>query len=334
MKNKILALLASVGLVASASALEINENLSINGFIDGSYKNTDGNGGNDGQEIGIDEIELNFLFNHGAVSGAIHIDDYDGTEDGTPYQGNGDSTSSELDIEQAHITYTLDNGVSFTLGRYGSALGFEREDPAGLYTFSRAYSANGAQFNLGDVDSFVYEGLAVAYATDTFAIRVSIDEETDENLSNSDLDAEIAVSYTGLENVTIGVGYRFDNEQNNAQENDVLNVHISTTFGKLFLAAEYTEIQSDNFGGNPSSDRDFDGYLLLADYDFNEKLGAALRISDNELPALGTNGNDSRITIAPNYAITDNLGAIIEFSDVDVNGDDSNEFAVELTYTF
>ena len=26
-----------------------------------------------------------------------------------------------------------------TLGKYGSALGFEREDPTSLYTFSRAY---------------------------------------------------------------------------------------------------------------------------------------------------------------------------------------------------
>ena len=42
MKNKILALLATVGLVASASAVEINENLSINGFIDGSFKANDG----------------------------------------------------------------------------------------------------------------------------------------------------------------------------------------------------------------------------------------------------------------------------------------------------
>ncbi len=37
MKNKILALLATIGLASSASAVEINENLSINGFIDGSY---------------------------------------------------------------------------------------------------------------------------------------------------------------------------------------------------------------------------------------------------------------------------------------------------------
>ena len=41
--------------------------------------------------------------------------------------------------------------LSVTFGRYGSALGFEREDPAGLYTFSRAY--NGSDFNLGNIDN-------------------------------------------------------------------------------------------------------------------------------------------------------------------------------------
>ena len=37
MKNKILATLVAFGLVGSVSAIEINDNLSINGFIDTSY---------------------------------------------------------------------------------------------------------------------------------------------------------------------------------------------------------------------------------------------------------------------------------------------------------
>ena len=41
MKNKILALLATIGLASSVAAVEINENLSINGFIDGSFVNSD-----------------------------------------------------------------------------------------------------------------------------------------------------------------------------------------------------------------------------------------------------------------------------------------------------
>jgi hypothetical protein len=41
MKNKLLATIAAFGLVGSASAIEINDNLSINGFIDGSYQYSD-----------------------------------------------------------------------------------------------------------------------------------------------------------------------------------------------------------------------------------------------------------------------------------------------------
>ena len=37
MKNKLIAVLATFGMVASASAVKVNNNLSINGFIDGSY---------------------------------------------------------------------------------------------------------------------------------------------------------------------------------------------------------------------------------------------------------------------------------------------------------
>ena len=57
MKNKLLALLASIGLVSSASAIEINENLSINGFIDGSYFDGDTAAGD--KSFNLDEIEVN-----------------------------------------------------------------------------------------------------------------------------------------------------------------------------------------------------------------------------------------------------------------------------------
>ncbi|SVD02246.1 uncharacterized protein METZ01_LOCUS355100, partial [marine metagenome] len=138
MKNKIIATLVALGLVGSASALDINENLTINGFIDGSYKHVDnaslgGGGSTTDQELGLDEIELNFLFNVGGASGAIHIDDFD--------NAGGYPDDEGIDIEQAFIGYSMENGVSFQLGKYGFNLGFEREDPTGLYTFSRAYNS-------------------------------------------------------------------------------------------------------------------------------------------------------------------------------------------------
>jgi len=327
MKNKILAFLATIGLASSVTAVDVNENLKIQGFLDFSYTNIEtdvANVSSDSQDLEMDEVEIDFLFNVGDVSGEVHVDN----------DGDG---SAGFDVEQAHFSYTIDQGVTFTFGRYGRALGFEREDPAGLYTFSRAYGdVRGAAqrantFNLGNVDSNDnnVQGVAVSYAADSFSIRASLENPHADrkNVETDNLDLELSVAYTGIENVSLGIGYLFNNEATNATEEDILNAHVSTSLGKLFLAAEYTEV-STNIAGTG----DLDAYMLLADYDITDKLGAAFRISSNET----NNANEDYdcISIAPNYAITDSLGAIIEYSDIDQGNIDVNQLAVELTYTF
>ena len=190
MKNKILALLATIGLASSVSAVEINKNLSINGFIDGSWQDISSDvtitrPAGDEQDVSLDEVELNFLLNVGNVSGEIHIDN-----------NNEDAFSqSEFDIEQAHFTYTLDNGLSITFGRYGSKLGLEREDPAGVYTSSRAYET-GEAANYGDVDSLSMEGVAFGYATDSLSLNLSLDQSITNNLKheNEGLNDELSLS--------------------------------------------------------------------------------------------------------------------------------------------
>jgi len=312
MKNKLFAILAAFGMVASASAVKINNNLSINGFLDGAYKLTDTDG-DDAQQLQSDEAELNFILSNGPVSGALNLDSH---------KIGG---AADFDIEQAHFTYDLGNGVSLTFGRYGSSLGFEREDPAGLYTYSRAY----VSANIGDVDSAAVEGLTVAYAADQFSLAASFENPRGQDMENNDLDLELSVSYTGIADTVIGGGFFFDNEAaaNAADEENILNIHASRSFGKLLVAAEYTEFQTD------AADRD--AFLVLLDYDYTDKIGVALRFSNEEGADDGdTQGDYEKITIAPNYAITDNLGAILEFSDVEFDNADSTEIAVELTYTF
>ena len=334
MKNKILAFLASVGLVASASAVDVNENLKIQGFLDFSYDHTEYsdtgvNADSDSQSLELDEVEIDFLFNVGDVTGEVHVDDH----------GQGDGNTN-FDIEQAHFTYSLDNGASFTFGKFGSKLGFEREDPAGLYTYSRAYGdVNNAggnlranDFNLGNVDQNVFHGVSVGYAGDNYSVAASIVNPAhsggiQDNLETDNANLELAIAYTGIENVSIGGGYYFDNQEDNANEEDILNVYVSTSMGKLFLAAEYTEIQTEN-----TAIGDLDGYMLLADYDFNDKFGAAFRISSNETD--DQNLDFDMITIAPNYSLTDSLGVILEYNDIDQGTIDQNQLAVELTYTF
>ena len=159
-----------------------------------------------------------------------------------------------IDIEQAHFTYSLDNGVSFTFGRYGSALGFEREDPAGLYTFSRAYEddtvsgANG--YDLGNIDSDntgSVEGFTVAYAGENFCIAAFFEEGNDQNLDTEDLNIEVSFSYTGFENLVLGGGYFFDNQKNTnpSTERDVFNIHAAYTAGKALIAGEFIGASDD-----------------------------------------------------------------------------------------
>jgi hypothetical protein len=327
MKTKLLALVATLGMVASASAVKVNDNLSINGFIDGSYSLTErsvaagadtGINSQDDQTIGLDEVELNFVVNVGNVSGLVSIDDTELYDAG-------------VNVEQAHFTYNINDALSITFGRYGSALGFEGEDPAGLYTYSRAYSdASGFNFaHIDRVDGSV-EGVTIAYSGETYSIAASIEEGgKGTDVETNDLNLEVAFTYSGIAGVNIGGGYFFDNnDAAAATEQDILNLHISRQFGKLLLAGEYSEISRS---GNTNEDSD--AYLLLADYDINDKWGVAVRLSNAE--QIGNTGDYEKFTIAPNYAITESLGAIIEYSDIeDGNNNKSEEYAVELTYTF
>jgi len=323
MKNKIMAMLVAFGMVGSVSAIEINENLSINGFIDGSITKTDLTAG-DTSNWGIDEIEVDFLFNVGSVSGAVHVDTNDAA-------GTGD-----LDIEQAHFTYTLDNGVSLTFGRYGSALGLEREDPSGLFTYSRAYG--NSNFNLGNIDQagMAREGLNISYAADAWSLGVSIDNP-DGNIRaggvKNDLDFEIALSYTGIENLSVGIGHRNDNQATGIAEAEITNINATYQVGKALLGAEWSQIDTSANGQAGVTDGDLAAHMFLVDYDVSDKLGVAVRYSSYEA---STTVDVDQITIAPNYAITDSLGAILEYSDVshDTANMDSDTIALELTYTF
>jgi hypothetical protein len=325
MKNKLLAFLAAFGLVATVHAVEINDNISINGFIDGSWTNTDDNTNtNDDNDLDIDEVELNFIVNAGNVSGEIHIDDND----------DGGNLGN---IEQAHFSYSLENGLSITVGRFGSALGFEGQDPAGLYTFSRAYDDGTSIYNIGNIDGGngqQVEGLSLGYSADAFSIAVSavngVDAAEEGNGFEDDLNVEIALTYTGIENLVLGGGMHSTSGRTGAgpvaNDVDITNLHAAYTMDKLMLGGEYINVDEDGAAD------DLSAYLILADYDINDKMGIAVRYSEWETAA---NAESDRITIAPNYAITDSLGAILEYSSSEDNaGAEEDTLALELTFTF
>jgi hypothetical protein len=309
-------MLVAFGLVGSVSAIEVNENLSVNGFIDGSYVSQDFDAtANDNSNIGIDEIEIDFLFNAGGVSGELHLDN---RATGAP------AGTQDLNIEQAHFSYGFEGGLILTVGRFGSNLGLEREDPSGLYTYSRAY---GDDFNLGDVDTHAQEGLSVSYSQENMTVGVSaynaVGAAEEAAGVDNDLDYEISVAFTGIENLSLGAGFQSTNAIASAADEDVTNIHAAYTSGKLLIAAEWTNID------DAAADRD--AWALVADYDVSDVLGVAVRYSEEEVNAAT---EDDRLTIAPNYSITDSLGAILEYSSSTVAGADDDTLALELLFTF
>ena len=158
----------------------------------------------------------------------------------------------------------------------------------------------------------------------------------------NNLDYEVALTFTGIENLVLNAGILSRNGEETGLDTDadgiidtvnpatdatVYSLSAAYTLDKLLLAGEYVNFDPDTAGAS-----DLSAYMLLADYDVNDKLGVAVRYSEYET---GANAESDRLTIAPNYAITSSLGAILEYtSDEDNNGNDSDTLALELTYTF
>ena len=142
--------------------------------------------------------------------------------------------------------------------------------------------------------------------------------------NNDDFDYELAVAYNGIDNLSIGAGLQ-NTRPDAGADTEAYTINAAYTLNKLLIAGEYTNSEVDGAD-------DLAAYMILADYDVNDKLGVAVRYSNWETAA---NAETDKLTFAPNYSITDSLGAIVEFSAEETSaGAETDSLAVELTYTF
>ena len=137
----------------------------------------------------------------------------------------------------------------------------------------RAYgdvdNAENANDNASDhADANAVEGITVAYAGDAFSIAASFENGADSNIEDDELNLELSFAYTGIENVTIGGGYFFDNQANNVDEVDALN--------SMFLLQWASCSSLLSILNSIAMQLAIWTWMVLADYDFNDKLGAAL----------------------------------------------------------
>jgi hypothetical protein len=305
--NKILA--AAVAAVFGASAanadIALTDNLTLSGYVDGSYSNTNNDTGADVENLGLDVVEVDFAFSYDKFSAQVHLD-------------NG--TNDTLRVEQAFGSYNLGNGLSLSAGRMNNTLGFEADEFPDMYQNSYAYG-------LGTLNGQYSDGVRASYSSDAFALNLSGYERlwaAPAATADIDFAYEAQLVFTGVENLTVAIGYSEDDNSTLATEiGEAFNVWAQYEKGQFKVAAEYSDL---TFGTGVKAD----AWLILGNYAFSEKGAITLRYSE-----VDKNGADEdKFTVSPGYAITDNLWGLLEYSTGSIAGNDYDYFAVETTFTF
>ncbi|MBT4225206.1 MAG: hypothetical protein HOD72_12140, partial [Opitutae bacterium] len=233
MNNKKLlttAVAAIFGVSIANADISLTDNLTLSGFVDASYSNTDSDKRT--ETLGLDQIEVDFAFAGESVSAEVHLD----------------STGEDVRLEQAFASYDLGNGLTVSGGKMLNLLGFESDEPTGQYQNTTAYQDQ----ILDSVGKRYREGIRASFGVEDIAVGISgYDNGTDP--SNFDLAYEAQVIFSGIENLTVALGYA-DDDDAAAVINEAVNVWASYESGQMTVAAEYNDIESGATSG--------DGYLL------------------------------------------------------------------------
>ena len=307
--NKILAtaVAAIFGASVATADISLSDNLTLSGFVDASYSSTDN--GNRTESIGLDQVEVDFAFSGESVSAEVHLHNLDG---------------DTIDLEQAFASYDLGNGVIVSGGKFLNLLGFESDEPTGRYQSSYAYSFDSAAATAGETGRRYAEGIRASFGVEDVAIAVSGYNGLYSNAAaDMDLAYDAQVVFSGVENLTVALGYAEDD--NSASIAEAVNVWASYESGQVMVAGEYNDVTDG--AGNEG-----DSYLLLANYQINDNASISLRYSEQDLD--GTANDVEKFSIAPIYNFTDNLSAFVEYSTGEVNGTDNDSFSIETVFTF
>lgn len=339
MKKVITMLMSAAALTTANAELAINENLSVQGFIDMSYTNWSQDvGGFDESDnsFDVDQVEIDFIFSYDKVFAQVDI------EAKSIVAG-----SSTVNVEQAFAGYQVNDNLSIISGRYLSALGLEANEPTGLYQYSNSYDAHGTLGFFSPIPAY-NNGIKLTYSAETVTVLVSLQDAVwngDGRLGGddtSDWGAETALIFTPSEELTLFAGFAYEDGTNFTGDYDTWlgNVYVTYSTGSLTLGAEvaYLENSQDVVFPVPGT-VDTEGLFLtfMANYGFTEQVGVTGRVSFVDVDGAA---DFVKYTISPSYAWSDNLLTVFEISYVDGDfgaaGTDGDLmlFAIEQLFSF
>ena len=312
----------------------VNDFLSLEGFANMSYAHAEQEFG--AAEVsdnshGIDQIELDFIFEYGSFTGQIDLE-----------CKVTDRYESKNLIEQVFLSYHKGDS-KFTAGRFASQLGFEAFEPTGLYQYSFAYQLSdcvplSALNNInGGVLPRYDQGVKYTTATATSYFGIALVESIDPSSANA-LDSqsiELAGSLFLDHGFSVFAGARRNNYEAPDSDETILNAYLTYQAGALVFAVELVSAEREVSGGN---DLETLQALLIVNYSYSDVASLSGRLSMVDRDIGGSSEDFTKYTLAHGFALQENLFLVNELSFV--NGQEGGEdyesltLAAELIFTF
>ena len=317
----------------TADGIALGNAVKLRGYVDFIYSYYDMNDvGDDARFTTNGDIDL--LFDLSPVTGEIHIN----------------AAKSGVGLEQIFSRYSFNQDFGISFGRQATNLGFESDEPTGLYSVSNAYWIDSIRNHPGmkeEVASIASElgvsdsqlpklrknyvdGIRANYNNGMLGFSFGIHDGywTADHL-NSNVAVDIAASIMFFPGLEARLGYAHQDDNNT----DIghFNTWLGYNPGDLLLAFEF-----DNFDFD--SNNEMWDIMLLANYQFTDFFGATFRYTHEDWELGAIKFDTDRITLALLFSITEHLDINVEYSHTNIDADgsdvDADEFYVESLVSF
>jgi hypothetical protein len=297
--NKRSKLAAALSLATALTALadvKINDNLSISGYLEGSYQSTSPTPGPSSDSFNIDSAQLLFTGTFKPVTAVASL----------YYVPNAAKETTLLD---AYATYDAGNGFSITGGKFLSYLGYES-----FFTVNNPEISYANGDFLAPIPGY-HDGVHVDYGDKDFGVGAALVDSVYSGPYYLKGDGELKhnagfegfFTYKGVTDLTLWAGIAYDTKGS-------FELYSVTTLDfwlqyqidkKTAIGAEYAH-KDDG-----PTDTGYN-WLTVLTYSFTDKFSGAARISGEKLDNGGP--GFTKYTLAPSYAVTSNLTVRAEVS--------------------
>ena len=291
----------------ATDGIALGNRVKMTGYVDFIFSHHDIDGTDPNPTDFATTSDIDFLFDLSPVTAELHV------EMNPDPKPDGVVKPDQVTLEQAFGRYSFNNNFHLTFGRQLTALGFESDEAPGLYSTSPAYTK-------GKHGQYV-DGIRANFNNGQFGFVLGLHD----NYMNggSDLDdgmaIDIAASVMIIPGLEALIGYANDNGDNDEHH---FNTWIAYSPNDLTIAFEFDDFELEG--------KDLWDIMFLANYQFVDWFGATLRYTHEDYEDEETD----RITLAFLFTLTDNLFFNLEYSHIDDEGSDTDEFYVEGLLTF